>query len=339
MRKEDNKMSRLNLAILVLAVLGIGIASSFATVVSAEEESPKAASTDSSGVKIFTEEKRIEIDAEISKELGRYAEELRGAIEYLAVAEGGKEYESILILKCKPDAVYNSLIKLGLKNGEAARYDEEKKQHILPKGPTVRLSVEWKDKSGKTKRVRAEELVRNVNTKKPMWNVGWVFTGSRKGYFDPESDDEVLMANVTGSVISLHHGDDSTILQNPLAEAAEDNVPYRINDEVMPEPGTEAKLIIDADNPIIQMYILISGQVQGVGFRDFTQRNATKLKINGYAKNLENGKVEVVAEGPRRALDKLVAKLCDGPPKAKVEDVSIEERPSNGKYNDFSIIQ
>jgi len=332
-------MFKFSLTILVLAALGIGIAFSFATVATAEEESPKATSTASPGLKIFTEEKRIEIEAEISKELGRYAEELRGAIEYLAVAEGGKEYESILILKCKPDAVYNSLIKLGLKEGKAAIYDEDTKKHTLPKGPPVRLFVEWKDKSGKTKRVRAEELVRNVNTKKPMWNIGWVFTGSRKGIFDPESDDEVLMANVTGSVVSLHHGDDSTILQNPLAEAAEANVPYRTNNEVMLEPGTEVKFIIDADNPVIQMYILISGEVQGVGFRDFTQKNATQLKIKGYAKNLKDGKVEVVAEGPRRALDKLVAKLCDGPPKAKVEDVSIEERPSNGKYNDFSIIQ
>jgi acylphosphatase len=321
-------MFRFNLAILVLAVLGIGMVLSFAQTADAD-----------TGLQIFAEEKWIEIEAEISQELGRYAEELGGAIEYLAVAEGGKEYESILILKCKPDAVYNSLVQLGLKKGKAASYNEDTKKHVLPKGPPVRIFLEWKDKSGKTKRFRAEELINNINTKKPMWNVGWVFTGSRKGYFDPESDDEVLMANVTGSVVSLHHGDDSAILQNPLTEAAEENVPYRINSEIIPEPGTEVKFIIDAENPLIQMYILISGKVQGVGFRAFTEKNATKLKIKGYAQNLKDGRVEVVAEGRRRALDKLVARLYDGPPRSKVKDVNIEERQFSKEYKDFRILK
>jgi len=326
-RKEDNKMFRFKLATLILLIIGIVIVFSTIGIAGAP------------AMKIFTEEKRIEIEAEVSKELERYAEELGGAIEYLAVAEGGKEYESILVLKCKPEAIYDALVKLGLKKGQAAQYDDDKKKHILPKGPMVRLFMEWKDKGGQTKRFRAEELIRNVNTKKPMWNVGWVFTGSRKGYFDPESDDEVLMANVTGSVVSLHHGDDSAILQNPLTEASADDVPYKINSEVMPESGTQVKFIIDADNPLMQMYTLISGKVQGVGFRAFTQKNAKRLKLKGYAKNLQNGKVEVVAEGRRRVLDKLVARLCDGPPRANVKDVKIEERPHSGKYDDFQVIQ
>jgi len=323
-------MFRFRLATLVLSIFGIVIAFAFVTAIAAEEES---------GVKIFTEAKRIEIEATVSEELERYAQELGGAIEYLAVSEGGKEYESILVLKCKPEAIYNSLVELGLKKGEAALYDEDSKKVILPKGPPVRIFVEWQDKNGKTKRLRAEELIRNINTKRTMWNIGWVFTGSRKGYFDPESDDEVLMANVTGNVISLHHGDDSVILQNPLAEASADSIPYRVNDEMMPKSGTEVKFVIDADNPTMQMYILISGKVQGVNFRNFTEKNAKRLKIKGYAKNLPDGKVEVVAEGKRRFLDKLVAKLCSGPPRAKVNDVKIEERPHSGKYKNFQVIR
>jgi acylphosphatase len=60
---------------------------------------------------------------------------------------------------------------------------------------------------------------------------------------------------------------------------------------------------------------VVYGRVQGVGFRFFVQDEAAKLGLTGYARNLSNGRsVEVVAEGPTPALDRLLASLRRGPP-------------------------
>ena len=58
--------------------------------------------------------------------------------------------------------------------------------------------------------------------------------------------------------------------------------------------------------------------MQGVWFRDSTRREAERLGISGYAKNLPNGEVEVLASGPDYALDELALWLREGPPLAKV---------------------
>ena len=87
----------------------------------------------------------------------------------------------------------------------------------------------------------------------------------------------------------------------------------------------------------MQRYILISGKVQGVGFRYFTRQNAMKLGVHGYAKNLPNGKVEVVAEGDKATLDEFVKILWKGPPASRVEDVKVEARPHSGEYTSFGV--
>jgi len=65
----------------------------------------------------------------------------------------------------------------------------------------------------------------------------------------------------------------------------------------------------------------IKGRVQGVWFRDSTRREALKLSITGYAKNMPNGDVEVLAEGEASALSCLRQWLHEGPPMAKVSSV------------------
>ncbi|RKU07489.1 acylphosphatase [Candidatus Poribacteria bacterium] len=87
----------------------------------------------------------------------------------------------------------------------------------------------------------------------------------------------------------------------------------------------------------MQLFVLISGKVQGVGFRNFTQINAKQLGVNGYAKNLPNGKVEVIAEGDKAQLDALVALLKKGPRFARVDSLEFDERPFTGEYKTFGI--
>ena len=66
----------------------------------------------------------------------------------------------------------------------------------------------------------------------------------------------------------------------------------------------------------------VRGRVQGVWFRDSTRQQAESLQITGYAKNLPDGSVEVLACGSDASLDRLKAWLAKGPPLAKVTDVS-----------------
>lgn len=65
----------------------------------------------------------------------------------------------------------------------------------------------------------------------------------------------------------------------------------------------------------------VKGIVQGVGYRYFAQRSATVLSLCGYAKNLPDGDVEVVAEGSREKLELLLGDLKNGPSMSSVESV------------------
>ena len=69
----------------------------------------------------------------------------------------------------------------------------------------------------------------------------------------------------------------------------------------------------------------VSGEVQGVGYRYFAQRAARNLGLQGYARNLDDGRVEVVAIGPSRHLEDFEGELRLGPPHARVRGVAVEE--------------
>lgn len=70
---------------------------------------------------------------------------------------------------------------------------------------------------------------------------------------------------------------------------------------------------------------LISGRVQGVYFRASTRDVASKLGLYGFARNLPDGSVEVVASGATEAMDSLSAWLRMGPPASRVDEVIVEE--------------
>jgi acylphosphatase len=68
---------------------------------------------------------------------------------------------------------------------------------------------------------------------------------------------------------------------------------------------------------------LVSGLVQGVGYREFVRRNALDLELAGYAENLGDGRVEVVAEGRREDLELLLVRLRMGPAHAEVGEIEV----------------
>jgi acylphosphatase len=83
--------------------------------------------------------------------------------------------------------------------------------------------------------------------------------------------------------------------------------------------------------------MVVSGRVQGVFFRGAAAQQARALGIGGYARNLGDGTVEIVAEGARAALETMVAWAQRGPSAAHVEEVRLEWEEVLEKFNGFKV--
>jgi acylphosphatase len=81
---------------------------------------------------------------------------------------------------------------------------------------------------------------------------------------------------------------------------------------------------------------IISGRVQGVGYRYFAQKHAVELGLSGYARNLDDGRVEVFAVGPERKLSELAGRLRQGPLWSDVRGFEEQEAPML-QYEGFHI--
>ena len=86
-----------------------------------------------------------------------------------------------------------------------------------------------------------------------------------------------------------------------------------------------------------RVHLFISGAVQGVFFRDSAKQVAQSIGITGYVRNLQDGRVELVAEGELDSVDKLVQWCHKGPPAAIVESVTIESEQFNGEFDLFDV--
>jgi acylphosphatase len=83
--------------------------------------------------------------------------------------------------------------------------------------------------------------------------------------------------------------------------------------------------------------IIISGLVQGVGYRYFIYRRANSLGLTGYARNLPTGQVEIITHGEKGLIDDLVKAARVGPSYASVSDVQLEEIELPESFNKFEI--
>ncbi|MFW6131067.1 MAG: acylphosphatase [Candidatus Aminicenantaceae bacterium] len=84
-------------------------------------------------------------------------------------------------------------------------------------------------------------------------------------------------------------------------------------------------------------HIFVSGRVQGVCFRAYTERWASSMGLKGWVRNLSDGRVEVMAEGKEDKIEELIANLKKGPPSARVEDVSVDWQEYKGEFDTFRI--
>jgi len=83
--------------------------------------------------------------------------------------------------------------------------------------------------------------------------------------------------------------------------------------------------------------ITVEGRVQGVGFRAFAQREAVGLGLAGFARNAPDGRVEVLVQGEKGALDNFVDRLRVGPRLAAVRHVAVVARTPGGEHVSFEV--
>ncbi|MFH1866345.1 MAG: acylphosphatase [Candidatus Eisenbacteria bacterium] len=87
----------------------------------------------------------------------------------------------------------------------------------------------------------------------------------------------------------------------------------------------------------VRVHALVRGSVQGVGFRYFVLRAARAAGLSGFVKNLRDGSVEVVAEGPREELERLARDISEGPRRGLVKDVQLRWTESTGEFESFEV--
>lgn len=88
---------------------------------------------------------------------------------------------------------------------------------------------------------------------------------------------------------------------------------------------------------LVARKFVIRGQVQGVGFRFFAQRSAARHQIRGYIRNLEDGRVESLAEGNEKAVEAFKHDLTAGPTYSEVEEIEEIVLEPTRLYSSFRI--
>jgi acylphosphatase len=81
----------------------------------------------------------------------------------------------------------------------------------------------------------------------------------------------------------------------------------------------------------------ITGRVQGVGFRFFTEDAARREGLHGWVRNLPDGGVEIVAEGDAEAVDRFERNVRHGPPGARIEQIEVDHVAPSGNATGFSV--
>jgi acylphosphatase len=273
----------------------------------------------------------VTLDAQVAEP--QHQDVLKGAVEYLLVAQGGKAYESLFVTGCTPAEIKEALEKIGLKPGKPADKDK------APEGPAVRIFVETGE-GDKVERKPADAYLVYLKTGKRVEPADWTYTGSREA-FNPETDRNEPEAFVTKHIVGLHRTDASPLIQNPRDEAKDENL-YAADRKALGEPGTDVRIIFEkvaakAAGAMRRVHVFVSGRVQGVGFRNFTEGEARRLGLTGWVTNLPDGRVEAVIEGPSGKIDQLLEKLNRGPRAAKVDKLEKTEEKHTGEFKEFDV--
>jgi acylphosphatase len=86
-----------------------------------------------------------------------------------------------------------------------------------------------------------------------------------------------------------------------------------------------------------RLHAVVTGKVQGVGFRSFVEMRAMALDLTGWVRNLYSGEVEVTAEGPEDTLSFFLSDLERGPQMSRVTNVQVDWQPATDEFPSFDV--
>lgn len=89
---------------------------------------------------------------------------------------------------------------------------------------------------------------------------------------------------------------------------------------------------------LVRVRIFAGGRVQGVAYRSYAEKYAGRLGIAGWARNLPDGRVEVLAEGTAEHVETFLDRLRAGPSLARVESFEVRREPATGELPDFRVV-
>ena len=195
------------------------------------------------GIAIDKEKRVIKIDAKMAP---RKLEHLKEIYPLEVVAcwphpKGKTAHETVVTIEAKPSAVHQALVDLGLKAGAPVMGESADP----PKGPAVKLYIEFEGPDGETKKVSIDRTMVDKNGKTFPKAVEWRFTGSVLSKPDPTKGDTIYGADMSGTLIAIFPVTDQTVFQTSLTMAEEKYLKLEINTKLMPKEGTAVKLVIE----------------------------------------------------------------------------------------------
>jgi len=130
-----------------------------------------------------------------------------GSLEMFCCLKGTKEHESILAVDAKAFTIHTALVAAGAQPGKPVQFQPE---YLSASGQQIEVLLQWEDDQGKHERVRAQQWVRNFDTRMPLAH-SWVFAGSRlekdpesgASYYWAEDGDVICVANFSSAMLDL----------------------------------------------------------------------------------------------------------------------------------------
>lgn len=206
--------------------------------VSADDKAP-------AGIVVDRDKRTVTIDAKIAPRKindPRFKEIY--PIEVIACwpfPKGQKAHETVVTIDVKPSAVHKALEDLGLKAGKPVVGQGKK----LAEGPEVAIYLAFKGEDGQEKRVPIERTLVDPKTNKKMPKVKWRFTGSSMKKPDPNKDEQVYAADLSGTLIAIFPVTDETVFQTHLAFKDQEALRLETDKTLLPKEGEPVKLIIE----------------------------------------------------------------------------------------------
>jgi hypothetical protein len=161
-----------------------------------------------------------------------------GQLELFACPQGTKEHESIVAVDSRAFIVHTALLAVGARSGHPVQFTPV---YLIPTGDVIDVYVHWTDKEGKKHRVRAQEMVRHITSKKAMQH-DWVFGGS--GFWVDETTNEKRYLGEGGELICVSNFPSATIDVQVKSSQGNDSLLFEAFTENIPPRGTKVYLVL-----------------------------------------------------------------------------------------------